>query len=132
MSTSLQGTTTTGTPCPRHNRTMRRKAACPFQRARTITRFHAAAAERALEPAERAVPAVPCRWEHADLAVRELIAPKPSVAAQDRDAGPLRHHAYTPPRASNFAGTNPTWSSAASTPASRIGALVTCRPVALP
>ena len=38
-------------------------------------------------------------------------------------AAPETHHAYLPPRASNFAGSKPTWASAASTPTSRMGSL---------
>jgi hypothetical protein len=92
-----------------------------------------AAAEGTLQPTERAVPTVPGGRVNPDLAPSEVIGVEPAVPAQDRHAGPSRrHHAYTPPRASNFAGSNPTWSSAAGTPTSRIGALVTWRPVALP
>ena len=48
-----------------------------------------------------------------------------AVSTQDRHtrASVLRHHAYRPPRSSNFRGMKPTWAQAASTPTSRIGAL---------
>ena len=73
---------------------------------------------------KRPVPAVAPSLEDAHRAAGHALGPEPPIPTEYRDPG-LRpaHHAYLPPRASNFSLTKPTSASAASTPTSRMGGL---------
>ena len=78
------------------------------------------------EPHGEAEPRASKRLTEEDrLAEQRLALGLAAVSTQDRHtrASVLRHHAYRPPRSSNFRGMKPTWAQAASTPTSRIGVL---------